>query len=410
MKPIPGQYYTIVDENSLSQISVRAYGDPQFWPRIWDANQTTLRSGDPDLIFPGESILIPIIPELIIPVTAQANRDPDRVYIEMGGFTFNPVSARISRTLDTVANRADITIPYEAGDNSQFDELILPKSFTPVTVSLGGEPIVTGVLYGRRSITETGRSLTLTIYTATVDLVDSAFKPPYQQDGKTLKDILEKIVKPMGYNIIFDADTGAAFDRATAIKGQKIFDFLIGLARQRAVLLSCNTGTDLVVTQAKTTGLPIATLEEGVTEGVTGWILDHDDRNSFSVYRATGQTPFGNAEATAQDQSVPRTRFTETVADESTAGSLETAAIWARNKNIANTLSFPLNVEGWRNPETGDLWAENELVVIKSKSMMIPDGFTFLINRVEYTNSPIATTLSFVPPTTYTQGEIVEPW
>jgi len=412
MKPTAGKYYTIQDENSLSQISIRAYGDFQYWPRIWDANQTILRSGNPDLIFPGEVILIPIIPELLIPKTAQANRDKNKVYIDIGGFTFNPVTASISRTLDTVANAATVTIPYEQGENTELDNLVKPKSFTPVTVSIGGEPIVTGVLYGRQSTTETGRSLTMTIYTATVDLVDSALKPPYEYNNITFKELLIKIVKPMGYNITFDADTGGAFDRVTATKGQKIFDFLRNLARQRGVLLSCNTGTDLVVTQAKTIGAPVATLEEGVTEGVTGWQLNHDDRQSFSVYRATGQSPFGNEEATAQDKNVPRTRFTDITADEATAGNLQTAATWARNKTIADTLTFPLTVADWYNPETGKLWAENELVVIKSKSMFIPYGFTFLINRVEYSHGSTGRTtiLNFVPPTTYTQGEVVEPW
>ncbi|MCK4959785.1 MAG: LysM peptidoglycan-binding domain-containing protein, partial [Planctomycetes bacterium] len=53
-KPIPGKQYIIQDENTLSQIAARAYGDETLWPRIWSANQFILRSGDPDLIFPGE--------------------------------------------------------------------------------------------------------------------------------------------------------------------------------------------------------------------------------------------------------------------------------------------------------------------------------------------------------------------
>ena len=62
-KPIPGKQYTIQDENSLSQIAARAYGDETLWPRIWSANQFILRSGDPNLIFPGEVISIPVLPE-----------------------------------------------------------------------------------------------------------------------------------------------------------------------------------------------------------------------------------------------------------------------------------------------------------------------------------------------------------
>jgi len=34
-----------------------------YWQRVIDANQSTLRSGDPDLIFPGEVIRLPAVSE-----------------------------------------------------------------------------------------------------------------------------------------------------------------------------------------------------------------------------------------------------------------------------------------------------------------------------------------------------------
>jgi hypothetical protein len=49
-------------------------------------------------------------------------------------------------------------------------------------------------------------------------------------------------------------------------------------------------------------------------------------------------------------------------------------------------------------------------VIYGRKIPLLP--FNFLINRVEYvlSDNGRSTVLSFVPPTAYTKGEIVDPW
>jgi RHS repeat-associated protein len=44
---------------SLSSIAMKEYGDSRQWTKIWEANRQSLRSGNPDLIFPGERLRIP---------------------------------------------------------------------------------------------------------------------------------------------------------------------------------------------------------------------------------------------------------------------------------------------------------------------------------------------------------------
>jgi hypothetical protein len=62
--PIAGKQYTVVIGDSLSKIAARAYGDYNLWPRIYKANQATLRSGNPNLIYPGEILIIPLLAEI----------------------------------------------------------------------------------------------------------------------------------------------------------------------------------------------------------------------------------------------------------------------------------------------------------------------------------------------------------
>lgn len=412
-KPIPGKQYTIVDENTLSLVAARAYGDGTLWPRIWDANQTRLQSGNPDLIFPGETILIPEIAERELPQIPGAQKDPDSFYIDFEGQEVRPIQTRVIRAIDTVANSCVATIPYAFGEFPDLDEKVKPRTFTKAKVSIGGERVMTGRLYGRTPRVANGKSLELNIFTSTIDLVDSDMRTPFENENITVDALLKKIVTPLGFKpkILFD-DTGGPFDRATANQGEKIASFILRLAKQRGLLFTCDEFDNPVLTRANTTGSPVATLEEEVTPGVTGWANAFNDRESFSVYRAVGRNPLdGNIEATSNDKRVPRSRFKTITADESTSGGIQDRADWAKNKTIADALSFSLTVEGHRDPN-GNLWQENTQVTIISPTLFIPKGFTFLINRVEYVqgNNGRTAVLSFVPPTVYTKGEIVEPW
>ena len=410
-KPIPGKNYTIENQNSLSQLAAQAYGDVTLWRRIWNANQTRLRSGDPDLIFPGETIFIPELSERKLPETSDPNKDPDGLYINIDGYEIRPVSAKIIRTLDTIANGFECVIPYENGLDPDLDERVKPYGYAPVKISIGSERILTGTIYNSQSSESNGSQLTLRGATNTANMVDSTMRPPYEFNNITLKEAIEQQAQPFNLKTIFDADTGGQFKRVTARQGQPIFNFLRGLARQRGVLLTCDVFGNIVVTQANIDGAPVASYEQGVSPGVTGWGLNPDGRKRFSVYRAIGRSPLGTSNATANDTRVPGARFKDIQADNTTDGDIQTAATWARNKEIAEALTFSLEFEGWRDT-SGNLFEENTIIALKSKTMFFPQGFNFLVNKVQYNlgDNGRSTTLSFVPPTVYTQGEIIEPW
>lgn len=411
MNPVPGKNYTVVAGDSLSLIAGRAYGDISLWPRIQAANQVTLKSGDPNLVFPGEIIVIPILSERQTIPDVPRDRGREVLTLELGGLEVRPTSGRVIRTIDTIANAFEVVIPWEAGDNPDLDALINPYSYTPVKVWVGKEKVIEGVLYKVAPSNSGGGTIALGGATPTVDLVDSKLKPPYEYNKTTFKDLITALVEPKGFTVVFNVEVPGVMDRVTATASDTVFGFLSRLAKQQGALLSCDTQGNVVVTRAVVAGTPVATIEEGVTRGVTGWAASFDGRQRFSVYRAVGRGPAGNIEAKVVDPAVPRSRFQTVSADEATAGDIEAAARWARNKTLADALSFTLTVPGWED-ESGALWQENMLVTVISPTMFIPDGFDFLIKQVEYefNSSGIVAKLSLVPPTVYTQGEIVEPW
>lgn len=50
--------YTIASGDSLSKIAKREYGNAGAWKKIFEANQDVIK--DPDKIFPGQKIKIPL--------------------------------------------------------------------------------------------------------------------------------------------------------------------------------------------------------------------------------------------------------------------------------------------------------------------------------------------------------------
>ena len=63
-KPTPGKQYIITAEDlTLKSIAARAFGNELEWIRILNANQSTLKTANPEDITPGQVINIPIIPK-----------------------------------------------------------------------------------------------------------------------------------------------------------------------------------------------------------------------------------------------------------------------------------------------------------------------------------------------------------
>ena len=54
--------YTVKAGDSLSKIAKHEYGDAQLWTRIFEANKDTIKN--PDLIYPGQVIKLPSVPDL----------------------------------------------------------------------------------------------------------------------------------------------------------------------------------------------------------------------------------------------------------------------------------------------------------------------------------------------------------
>jgi prophage tail gpP-like protein len=410
-KPIPGKQYTIQDEDSLTQVARRAYGNGNHWPRIWRANQTRLRSGDPDVVFAGEVIFIPEISELLREENLLSGREADELTITIDGLEVLSKASKVLRTIDTATDGWTAVLDWEPGANPELDLRLLPYAYPPAKIYIGGKLVISGYLYTVGSgINENGRTKTLHGFSRTADIVDSNLRPPYEESNVTLKQRAKKLIEPHGIRAIFEVEEGGPFDRVTAAEDETIFSHLNKLARERGILISSTPHGNLLFTEADTKSPPVATLEEGKPP-VKRFSAVFDGRSRFSTYRAISTTPFGPNEGISEDKKVPRSRIRTFRVQEATAGEIETAATWARSKSLANALTISLPVFGWLDPR-GALWEPNTKVTVISPSIHIPNGFDLLIRSVEFNEraDEKSAILNLVPPQVYTLEEVKEPW
>jgi prophage tail gpP-like protein len=421
-KPIPGRKYTIVKGDTLWDISSAAYGNPRKYTVIWEANRSQLRSNDPNLIFPGEVLWIPRdgdVDKAVNDMKAEAgivdavsNADKGDATFVVGGQEIliqNDLS--IARSIINGCYAYSCSMPWQLEDE-RLAEVLRPYSYAPSELYLGGQKRGSGVIYevGTQNTKTGGRTKNVTCYSPTADLVDSTAKPPYQFENMKFSQIIERVVRPFGISVRYKSSKDKKFKRVTIDKGQRIFDFLIGLARQIGVLLKTNEMGELEIADVAT-GDPVSFLSEA-DDLVQGWQGRWDGRQRFKSYTAVVTTPRRKPViSNSVDQGVPLNRQLRFNANETDNTTIGDAAAWKKAKVLAESMRISLTVHDWYD-KNGKMWDENTLVRIESPTLYVPNGYTFLLEGVEMSrkNGGRTSKLDFVPPSLY-NGEVEDfPW
>jgi len=412
MIPKPGTIYTVQQGDTLNDIAARAYGSPAERTRIIEANGIA----DPNKIIVGQVLVIPVVPELAALQRRFSIRD-EGFRLKLGGRILPVMAGRVLRTMDTPADGWSAIIAWEPGQDAQLDALTEPGAFPEASVYLDGNLMVQGRLYNVKSSSgNEGRILELEGFSKTVDIVDSHLFPPYQYQDLTLVGFCVELFKITGIGIIIDeglnVDIGGVFKEEKISPTETISGFLQKLADRKSAMLSSTREGDLLITRANTRKPVIGTIEEGVSP-VSKWELDFKGRQLFRTYRGVLQKqamPEGKT-IIAVDKTVTFQRIKTFMVTKGDEKDLEAAVRWERNKTLAEAMTFSLPIDTWYAPD-GRLWTENSSVLVKSSTMRVPNGFTFIIRRVEFIwgeNGKTAV-LDLTPPSLYTKQDPVLPW
>jgi prophage tail gpP-like protein len=418
-KPVPGSSYVVVKGDTMWDIAKAAFGNPWRFKDIFEANKSTLRSGDPWWIYPGEILIIPPKPPLSDEPASVADdsellagADPDGVQLIINDQQINVRTFSIFRGIDKGSAGWTATTYWDP-DDLDLSILYQPYSYFESKVYVGGILLDTGFLYVQKpQSTNDGIEIMLKGFSKTKDIVDGAVDPPYQRNGMTLNQIANEYCAPRGITVVDTTPGLGSFKKVTADKTEKMFDHLAKLAKQKGVLINSTPKGHLRITKAETQVENLGTIGDNLAFG-DKFEIEFDGTKRFRNYRVIGKR---RGKRTTKDliidQVVPKSRSTTlVVGDVSNSAELRTIAEWERSKALSGSVNLTIDVSTWYSP-TGALWRENKHVTVQSPRLFISQGFTFLIKSVDfkYDAGGRKTTLSLVPPTAFSGEELVEPW
>jgi prophage tail gpP-like protein len=261
-------------------------------------------------------------------------------------------------------------------------------SFKPLSATIDDDPILDGFLIPvspelvpeRKSISVGGYSAPGVLQ----DCTQAASALPLEYKGQTLEEIVQAAVEPFSIDVDFQADPGPPFQKVKARPTDFILNFLVGLAKQRNIILADNAEGGLVGYQEIAGGVPVALLEEGLGPliGVTPQI------NPQQYYSdITGLKPVKPRSKKSIQFTEKNSLLTDVVrplifqVQDAKDADIEAAVKSKMGRMFANMLSYSVSVNTWKDP-LDQLWQPNTLVKIHAPGAMIYNPYTFLIRSV----------------------------
>ena len=385
------------------------------------AEASLLQSANPGALEPLSPGTQLFTPELVgeaqapTPTTSVVNIDETAVNIDGDRFRFWK-GISVTRALDSISS-AQLEAPSDLA-NKAFPKAFKPMSFTPLEVLVGGAPFFSGTMMLPASTLDAVESkVSMECYGKAGVLIDcnapsSSF--PIEFNDSTVLEIAQALAKPFGIEVVSEADVGATFDRV-AIKAQdKVFPFLAGLARQRKLVLGDDPQGRLVLRQSVAVGSPVAVLIEG-GPGFTEITDNLSPQQYFSHVTGLREPLIGSI---GEQYTVKNSRLSGVLrpfvfqADDTEDGNLQAAVEMKAGLMVGNSISYDLQVPGWRDP-AGNHWEPNTTIKVGAPSVNISKPYEFLVRAVQYDQDPVSNTavLTLVLPGSFS-GKLPEalPW
>lgn len=343
-----------------------------------------------------------------------AGKDIDELTLVIANKEIIIESGKLLKTMDTGCDAFTCVMPWEPGLDPKLDEITAPYSYSQAMIYIAGELQMTGILYNvNQRQSNNGTIKELEIYSQISDMIDSNWQPPFEENNIDIEQICKNQASQFGIDVVLDTgvEKGGKFSRVSVNQTDKCFDQLAKLAAQRGLLLSCTKYGELLIVKPNVNGQPIGTLfsENPYTEIYEAKYTGRNRFYKYSALTSSASTTRTQSKKIALDTAIPVTRFLTFKADESLPGEGLNAAEYRRNKTAAESMDISWPVNTWYAPN-GSLWQPNTQITIKNP-VISENGFTFLINQVEFDYTVKGTTvmLGLKPPLMYQIGDIEEP-
>lgn len=397
--------YNSITGDTFATVSRKMYGS--------ESDSALVASANPGVVEPipvGSVLVIPDQPSAPQNLTSLAPEEG--VVITINGYRFRTWSVvRLTRSIDSV-DTLDVSTP--ALDIFNFK----PFGYDSMEVSEGGENLFKGTMVSvDPTISAKSRTLSLSGYSLPGVLNDCTAPAslfPLEFNSLKLSAIAAKLLSPFGLSAVFESDEGAVFDRVAINSNKNVLSFLTELAKQRGLIISSAPNGELLFQKSVSTGLAVATLEEGL-QPLVSVASSFNPQGYYS--HVTGIEPssigIGGGKHTVKNPLLTGVlRPFNFNVDDVVYGGLQAAVEAKAGRMFGDMVTYTAKVASWRAPN-GNLWKPNTLLKLTAPSVFIEDPYVFLIKRIVFTRSANAesATLSLTLPGAYS-GEIPTslPW
>lgn len=451
--PTQGYRYIVASQTeTLRDIARAAYGR-DLSNQIIQANIDSLSARGRSLeglpiIYKGDDIFIPVYRNRYANETVTADFDT-QIEVWLNGAPIRGATAgRISRKMNTIANGFTLTAPFDYTDNKQLD-LFRPFGWQRAQLYIGGELYITALASKWDfSSDDAGTVATVECRTMPGEMLECMgmrskmqFKP-----GLRLIDICVEVARPYGITC-YASDGGGGIVEAPAPKSttsgisyqydddgdivssdsadmdvalglieqdytQTDSDFLQELAVQKGFLLTSMADGNLLLTRANVKDKAVCALRQGEYPvlSVSG---SYDGSKRFSKWQAVSEADgVSGISKMLEDKTVPVPRGFVFKATESGDKNITAAVQWRMAKSIAEAISIPVTVSGWRNKE-GELWKENTVVTLWAPGAFVITEAKMITESVELSKDEgggDVANLQLVIPESYTTTMPKEPF
>lgn len=370
--------------DTFESIARRFYGSEVETITIQRANP-----GVSEPLSPGLDVVVPTLPDLPLDKAQSSVSDnPDEVAVLIDGTRFRFWDRiRVIRALDTM-DIVEFGAPWEV-DVPGMKEAFRPFEYSDIDISVGGIVLFTGTAVSVVPIQErTQRVMTVSGYSKPGVLQDCtapASSFPIEFNDQGLREIAQTLCKPFGIGVDFQADQEDVFEQVALQAEEKVFDFLVKLAKQQDTIIASTSDGRLLFWKGVETGEPVARLIQGFSPllSVTPFFSPQDYYSSITGIRDV----LIGSEGT--QVTVPNSRLLGVIrpitfsAGDVTEAGLKKAVAARAGRMFGNMVSYTVTVDTWRD-SSGALWEPNTIISVEASGAMIYKEYKFVIRTVEF--------------------------
>jgi len=321
---------------------------------------------------------------------------------------FNKISIELK--YDAIGSTFDMLV-YFNPENEKTKELFKPFSYNNIIIEHDKKLLLTGVIISHSNKKNNRKELLhISGYSLPGILEDCEIPTslyPLQSDGKTLKEITERLIAKFGLELIVDKDVESIvnkkYSQSTADQKQSIKSYINELASQRNVTLSHDVQGRLVFTKAKTKMTPIALFTEN--KPVISIESDYNGQGMHSHITVVKQAEIEGNNATEYTIENPYVKIYKPTVIEQSSGSTNDVADAAKNLLSSELKNIKINISLNTWTISGKIIQPNNIIEVTSPENFIYKKTKFFIESVTLSGDETSTTssLTCVLPEVYNQ-------